>query len=436
MVERIEAASGEAASLRSEQAECYKALARLKLDELKQTKLTEDLDDAERRAFAAIDEHKAKLTSIADRYAALTNNLSDAQDRRSLQMKAVETAHDAIVSQETETAKRLTDNVEWQAQTAKLSGAKARAEAAEQKAQQAETDRDEKSKPYLADKLFVYLWNRGYGTSAYRGGALARLGDGYVARVVSYEPARQNYFMLTEIPKRLREHADRLKVETDEEKSKLSSIERKTLEADGIVELETSYSTANADLNEVSAVIAETESKIAVLEKERDETQREGLERAVDDLAASLRHESFRALLQEARATPTPEDERIVGRLQTIDTVLDQNAATVDNARKAMADLARKRTELERSQFEFQRSGYDRGGGGFVNDKLIGDIIGGILGGILSSRDLSDAMRSGYRQGRRSSPSINIDFGGSSWGGGSRGGGSGGGDGFTTGGRF
>ena len=50
------------------------------------------------------------------------------------------------------------------------------------KTEQAEADREEKGKPYRDDPLFMYLWERGYGTSAYKAGNLIAWLDGLVAR--------------------------------------------------------------------------------------------------------------------------------------------------------------------------------------------------------------------------------------------------------------
>jgi hypothetical protein len=63
---------------------------------------------------------------------------------------------------------------------------------AAQKAEFAQQYRDAKGRPYLADPLFRYLWERGYGTAGYRAGPVARLLDGFVARVrpLRRRPAR------------------------------------------------------------------------------------------------------------------------------------------------------------------------------------------------------------------------------------------------------
>lgn len=435
----LEAAAAETARLRTEQAGLFKSLARIRLDALSQNQILGTLDEAERKALSLVESQQQKLEALSKRREALLAELSKARDERTDKAKKVAEAAEAIAGLEETTQKRMAGDLTWQAQAAKLSGAEARAQAADDKAKQSETDRDEKSKPYLADPLFVYLWKRGYGTSAYRGGPISRLGDGYVARVVGYEPARQNYFTLTEIPKRLREHADRLKAEFVEEEAKLTAIERAALEADGIEEREAVHRKAEEELEASDHRIAGIEQENAALEQERaallGEGGQQGLTGALAELAESMQREDLRVLLRDALQTPTQEDERIVRRLQDMESELARQVEQADEARRTSIELARKRAEIERSRDEFRRSGYERQGGGFSNDKLIGDVIGGIIGGILSSRELGDALRSGYRPGgsRSSFPSRPGGgiFGGSR---GGMGGGSGGG--FRTGGGF
>lgn len=433
----VQDAAGATARLRAEQADLFRSLARLRLDALRQNQVIGPLDDAERRALAALKEQKDRLDAVSARRQGLQAELRAAEADREEKARRLTQAADAIAERRAATERRMADDVNWQTQAAKLSGAQAQAEAAEEKAKQSEADRDEKSKPYLADRLFVYLWERGYGTAAYRAGPIARLGDGYVARVVNYEPARQNYFTLTEIPKRLREHADRLKAEVDAEDARLAAIERAALEADGIAVLEAAHRDAEAALKEAERVIADLESENGRLAEEHGGLQGDagpwGMGSVLAELAASMQREDLRSLLRAALDTPTPDDERIVRRLQGIEDEIAAQARASDEARRAIVELARKKAEIERSRDEFRR--YERQGGGFSNDKLIGDVIGGIIGGMLSSRELRDALRSGYRpggsrSGMPSRPGGGI-FGESRGGGGSKPGG-----GFRTGGSF
>ena len=435
----VEATAAETARLRTEQAGLFKSLARIRLDALAQNQILGTLDAAESKALSLVEDQQQKLEALSKRRDAILAELSRIRDERTEKAKKVAEAAEAIAALKETTQKRMAGDLAWQAQAAKLSGAQARAEATDDKAKQSETDRDEKSKPYLADSLFVYLWKSGYGTSAYRGGPIARLGDGYVARVVNYEPARQNYFTLTEIPKRLREHAERLKAEVVEEEARLTAIERTALEADGIEEREAVHRKAEEDLEASDHRIAELEQENAALEQQRTmllgEDGQQGLGGALAELAASMQREDLRVLLREALETPTQEDERIVRRLQELESELTRQSEQADEARRAAIQLARKRAELQRSRDDFRRSGYERRGGGFSNDKLIGDVIGGIIGGMLSSRELGDALRSGYRPGGSTS-SFPSRPGGGIFGGSSGGMGRGSGGGFRTGGGF
>lgn len=430
----VQAAAAETARLRGEQADLFRSLARLKLDALRQNQVIGPLDEAERRALAALKEQETRLNAVSARREALAGERTAAGRDREERARKLTEAADALNELRAATERRMADDVAWQAQAAKVSGVEAQAKAADAKATQAEADRDEKAKPYLADTLFVYLWERGYGTPAYRAGPLARLGDGFVAKVVDYEPARQNYFTLTEIPKRLREHAERLKADFAAEEAKLTEIERAALEADGIAAKEAAWQAADAAVKEAEKTIADIEAELAGLDGALSDGGPWGMGGVLGDLAQSLQREDLRSLLREALETPTPDDERIVRRLQDVEDELAKQAKAAEEARQALVALARRKAEVERSRDEFRR--YERGGGGFSNDKLIGDVLGGIIGGVLSSRELRDALRSGYRPGgsRGSAPSRPGGgvFGGSR--GSSSGSSSGGG--FSTGGGF
>src|SRR5690606_16754243 len=76
------------------------------------------------------------------------------------------------------------------------------AEESLRKTLQAETDREEKGRPYRDDPLFMYLWERRYGTGTYRANNLVTYLDGLVAGLVRYRDARPNFAMLNDIPLR------------------------------------------------------------------------------------------------------------------------------------------------------------------------------------------------------------------------------------------
>ena len=396
----LRSATEETARLRARQAEAYKALARLRLDDLQANKVTGELDAAERDALAAIEKGKAALAEIAAKRAVLVETIASGEKTLDERSDRLEKAIDAIDALTEKTRARLAGEAAWLAARDKVKDTEAKAAAALEKADQAEKDLAEKRKPYDADPLFSYLWQRGYGTSAYRAGFIARYFDGKVAKLVGYDKARPNYYMLTEIPVRLRDHAARLNEAIATAKSALVALERRALEADGVARLEAAAAAADDERTAFAAKLEGAKAELAALDKEQaallDPSGSLSLAKSIEGLTAALVRIDLATLHQQALKTPTPEDERIVATLREIEPALRRREAEAEEVRRTAVELARKRTELETSRDNFHRQGYDDPRGKFSNGPDIGSVIGGMLGGMLSSRNLNDAFGRGW----------------------------------------
>lgn len=400
LTKMLSSATEDAGRLRAEQADGFKALARLKLDALARDEAVGRLDSAERAAVAALERRKAALAEMADQRGVLTAALAAADKAREAAADRLESAVDAVERLSDATSDRITEAAEWQALSRQVEDAEAKAAAAAEKASQAEADREEKRKPYDSDPLFSYLWARAYGTADYRAGPLVRFFDGKVARLVDFAEARPNYYMLNEIPSRLREHANRLEQAAATARTEREAFERRALEADGIVRLEAEVASATEARDAADARAEELHAELAASDERQtaylDGSQDTSLAAAVDGLAAAIRREELADLYKEALATKTPEDEKIVQRLREIESRLVRREAQAEEVRRAAIDLARKRIELEHARDDFRGAGYDRPGGQFANGAIIGSIIQEVLRGALSSKSLNDALRDGF----------------------------------------
>lgn len=436
--------------LRAEQADAFRALARLRLDAIARDEVVGELDSVERRARAALDKRRDRLAELKASREGASSKLEDLEDKRAAAAKLRDAAIEAVETKTDAVEARLAAEDEWKRLTAAIEAAEAIASAAEEKRRQAEQDRAVKGKPYEDDRLFMYLWQRGYGTSVYRAGALTRYFDGKVARLAGYDAARVNYFMLTEIPTRLAEHAERLKAEVAAAVVARQAYERAALEADGIKPLEAAVADADRVLAKVETDIARVKSDVDSIDKETvaalDDNGDPAVRGVIEDLAGTLARADMVELVRRAEATPTPEDDRIVKQLRQVERDLIRVDAQAEELRRASIDVATKRQELEHSRDVFRRSGYDRPNGSFANGDTIGSLIGGIISGAITAAVLEGAFRDGYRY---SGSNRRDDFGGSwggggSWGdsgsfgtgGGFGGGGDSGNDGFSTGGGF
>ena len=437
----------EAERLRLEQAEAYRALARVRLDVLAGEKVTAGLDRAEREALKVLAEKRRTLEDLSRRRGEAAKTLKQAQARRHGIAGRLEDVIRRMDELRGRTQNRLAFEADWTAANDRVAEAEEMARMADAKADQAEADRATKGAPYEADRLFMYLWNNGFGTSKYRAGPFTRFFDRKVARVCGFIETRPNYAMLTEIPLRLRQHADRKLAAVAEVTAKRTEIERAGLVADGIEPLEVEFASIKAEIEAGNVDIASVQTDLAALDASHgalvggDDPE---IARALEGVAESLASTDLQTLWAQAYATPTPEDEKIVQRIENHGEAITRAEAEISETRATVREVARRRGELEATRERFQRSGYDRPGVTFNNESMLGNIIGGIIGGIVSSPELWRVILGGYQAPRRHDGNFGgggdwWSGGGGSWGGGSGGGGGfGGGDGggFSTGGGF
>ncbi|MBV8359655.1 MAG: hypothetical protein JO189_17220 [Deltaproteobacteria bacterium] len=381
-----------------------------------------------------LERRRQRLAEAAERRSKALDEAAAAQTEHAKWAAAVEAARNRIDQLTAAVETRVKSEPDWTTQQEHVAQATATAKAAADKAVQSEADRKSKGKPYESDPLFMYLWQSEYGTAHYHAGPIRRYFDGKVAKLVGYDSAQANYRLLTEIPLRLRQHADRLAEEAHGELAKRIAIERRALEADGVVVLETDLDAAEKNLAQTEERLSRAKAELTALDADRasvnDEASDPDYRQALEMLTERLSREDLGGLYQKALRTPSPDDDRIVKSLQEQERAIAQTDSQIQQIRRTAIEVAKKRAELEQSRSRFQQAGYDDPLGGFVNGALIGTILGGILNGSRSSGTLDNVFNDGFR--RRLPPS-NGGFGGMRLpGGGSQGDGGG----FRTGGDF
>lgn len=415
----LRSATDEAARARQAETDGFRALARIKLDQMASTKMLSDLDTTERRALDLIASERVALEALDRRRleAQIALNAAESDKRESgsaleLAIKAMETKHRAI-------AQTVTTTAEWRAAKQEVSAAQKIADAADEKAKRAVDDLTLKRKPYEVDPLFMYLWQRKHGTSEDHTGFFVRFFDRKIARLISYSDARANYAMLLAIPARLSEHAEARRQAVEEKKAKQGEVERRALIADGIENLETALTNAEAKDADAQAQVAAATQALKAVETERGAimtVEGSGRSAAIALLADRLVRADMRQLYADAFKTQTPDDENALNAITRARQQIANAEQSAASIRSQIQDLSRRRLELESARDQARLQGYDSPWGDFANHVLISDLIRGVVAGALSSGDLGRAMAEGYR---RRDPGIDPHWGGGgSWGGG------------------
>jgi hypothetical protein len=386
--------------MREQEGELLTLLAQVRLDPATQKELAGQIGAAELKARDMLKAHETELGESAQKLAAFDADITNATAERGRLQDDATRRNDEL--------RALADRVRPQLQSdpafaQKLTHAKELAAIAAEsvrKTTQAETDRDEKGKPYRDDPLFMYLWEGGYGTKTYRANNLVAWLDGHVARLVGFPEARPNFAMLNEIPMRLREHADRQQQNAKDATDAVAQLESEAIDAAG-------GKAAREALEKLSADVAALDDRIVALQDQRDDAlkaQRELAQgsdpkfaAAIKGLAEALGREDLKTLLAEARATATGQDDTIVAQIDDVrQRVKEEDEETTDQ-KSRLKTLAARRRELEDIQYEFKKQGFDNPRSSFGKDDLVGDLLNDFLRGGITAANYWDQWQRSQR---------------------------------------
>ena len=168
-------------ALEREEIDRFRDLARIRVDLLASGEIISHLDESERTTARILEERTEGQAKLAQEMRESEARQQSLERMRSEQSQRVEQAETLLDQREAETQQRLQADADYQRQLQIAQQAERVAKHAEEKTELALADRQEKGEPYQQDALFIYLWQRRYGTSEYRANPLTRALDDWVA---------------------------------------------------------------------------------------------------------------------------------------------------------------------------------------------------------------------------------------------------------------
>ena len=381
---------------RQQQARAVKQLAEIRLDAIRRGDVTQRIDAADREVEATLERRRKAIDALNESIRRTTEELQRLEERRSEIHDTVDEAAQRLAESEAAVQQQLENDDAFIAQLKKSRGADAIAVSATEKASVAADDRREKGAPYESDELFMYLWKRGYGTSEYRANPLARLLDAWVARLCKFREARSNYWMLLEIPTRLRAHAERKREQANVELDKLQAIEERAAAAGGVPEAKAALQEAEARQDAIDKQIAEAEAHRQSLGEEQNRYSAgddDYMNQCLDALSRSLASRDVNELTRLAMATMTIEDDTVVDALRRLRRDDNEIRSELTHNRDLHREHLRRVRELEEVRQRFKRHRYDDVRSEFRKGEQIVDMIGEVLGGAIRSGALWDVLR-------------------------------------------
>jgi hypothetical protein len=406
------------------QVQDYRELARVRVDVLASDGLLQHLDDAERQVVALLEQRRDAAEELDRRIAVAAAAIGDREQERAVSAAKVDAAVKAVDGAEARTQARLDADPAYRAQREQAHEAERTARHAAEKASRSEEEKEQKGESYRNDPFFMYLWSRDFGLPGYRAGFLARWLDGRVARLIGFADARANYARLSEIPERLRGHAEGLAAAAEAEFQSLRDLDTAARATDGIPALEEQLAAQQAQLDGIDRRLDEEEAQHQRLLQDKAAFaagEDEHMRTAVSYLADELQREDLARLRQEAMATPFPDDDVIVSRILKRHADLQTLAASSASLKEAIEQHGRRLGEIESLRADFKRSRFDRTGSMFGDGALVALMISNFVNGMLDRRTLWRVLQEQQRyQPQYSDPGFGSGgFGrGTVWGGG------------------
>ncbi len=377
-----------------------KQIAEVRLDEIESGRLSAEFDAADAQVARLLQEREQALETLFADIERVNRDIGDGESKRENLLAQYNAQSEKLVDVESQVQAELKLSTDYLEQYNKAQQAESVSEEADAKMERAQSDMAKKAEPYQADPLFMYLWQRGFGTTAYSGGLLSRFIDGWVARLIKYEPARVNFWNLNEIPKRLSQHADRVAELADQALRGLEAIEQNALKNAGLEQLESVLEAHRSTLDEHDDYIERLESDLndflaqrALYSSGGDEFTRQCLDR----ITGALQHQSLGMIDRYVRQTHSPQDDRVVLELQELEDNIESAKGDMASVRKLHDKQVMRLRELENVRQQFKNSRFDDVRSGFVNEALITSVLSQFLQGVISGADVWGTIKRNQR---------------------------------------
>ena len=388
------------ASNQRQRARLINDIAAVRLVEIESGELNISLTAADTQVAQLLTQREAALSALNHEIGLINQQLEKAEGEREALLLTANEQSQRIVDLEGNVQDQLKSDGAYLTQFEIAKQAESVSAEAEYKRAIAQETLAEKAAPYQADGLFMYLWERNFGTTEYDGGLFSRFMDGWVAKVIRYEPSRVNFWNLTEIPKRLSEHAERVSSLADDEHMRLQQLEFNALEAAGATSLEAELEALRTRLDAHDDALEEIEMRLNQKLGERtrfasgsDDYMQQSLMR----LTQALGHQSLESVFKYVRDTVSPTDDMLVMELQSLEDSLDNVEDDLGDVRNLHNAQLGKLKDLEKVRRDFKNSRFDDVRSGFGNQALIAGVLGQFIQGVVSGSDVWRVLKRNQR---------------------------------------
>ncbi|MGU3402076.1 hypothetical protein [Methylobacterium brachiatum] len=307
------------------------------------------LERRERR----IDETRVEIKALEGRAETLTLDLEHA-------VRIAADAADAAGRRRSEALAALEKDEVCRTAAAGVAALRGQAAKAGEKTTAARAELEGKARPYLAEPMFAYLWERAYGTGNYAGRGVFRMLDRWIARLVGYDRARLDFHNLNEIPRRLASHTERLQTDLAAAQAALDAASR--IHTGPAEEAEAEADRRRSEAEDLRKRLDRLRPELGrhgrELRKAAERNDADWLEAAAA-LGRSLAGDNLDMIEKAAALTPDPEDDMLVAGIRAARARIAEAERVSAAAAEQLADVRKRRKGIEGEAEFLAAQGWD-----------------------------------------------------------------------------
>ncbi len=376
-VAEADEAKAEEVQIREAQLQCFERLASLRLDLIEDPSVAQALDDVHAQARALLQKHQDHIATEDQALRQAEAKITQLETERQELANKRQSAIDVYETKVADVQKALEADAQYQKLVDVHDEAVAVVSRVEQKLEVAQTEKVEKSKPYLSDPLFSYLWRRGFRSKDYKASPPIRFLDQWVGRLCKYDQAYLDYVHLTELPERLARHLERVEEKAETAKAALETYEHNAVEQAGGDALREAVDQLAQGLKSTDQQIEAAEIKhqeLTIRHQHSLSAQSGPAAEARELLSDRLKSMSFPDLRELVAETVELADDEIVDelvKLRARELNIEQEASRhperIEHLRQSLGALEAFRRKFKASKFD---SRYVLVGSAYVDEAI------------------------------------------------------------------
>jgi hypothetical protein len=328
------------------------------------------------RTFADV---RADLLELIQRKQQREEDLHRELEQRSVALDATEEQLHAVTDQlnekvaereqlEQRLAERLHASPSFLQLSQQAVAAESELEQNERRVEESRSEAERKLPSYEASRLFRYLYECHYGTTAYRGRGLTRSMDRWVAKLIDFTRARQGYEFLKTTPDLIAQEVLRRREQFDALMVQVEAIEDQLSDEIGLTAVMQAGDRLGHQRDQIIEQIAQQqqafeERRQELLELDRPDNAYYG--QAISRMQEYLASLKQSQLQQKSWATPEPHDDTIVREIGELTEQLQSTERQLAQANqqhlawdRQLAGAQQLLQRFRQSEFDSQRSSF------------------------------------------------------------------------------